>query len=308
VSSISDSTRKVGPPAGRRPFTLGFDPCRLRNLTRSIIVATVAVVLALSPPSSVVPTSAAAVVKPDPAPTLQADIRSYLAGRSVSASVRVRDLQTGRRYTYRSRVHHDSASIVKVAIMAAVLRRQSQQGRYLTDRENRLLHKMIQRSNNAATSKLWKSLGRGPAMARFYATAGMRHSTPGPGRYWGLTQITAADEVVLLRHLTRKTALLTKAGREYARSLMATVKPSQAWGISAGPTDTTSVTVELKNGWLQRSQRRWRIHSIGHVSGEGRNYLVAILTTNNRTQAEGIATVEAISRLIWQDLDPPPQE
>ena len=305
MSSISGSSRNVGTPAGRGRFTLGFDQCRLRDFARSIIVATIAVVLALSPPSSVVPTSAAAAVEPDPAPTLQADIRTYLSGRSVSASVRVRDLQTGRRYTYRSRVRHDSASIVKVAIMAAVLRRQSQQGRYLTDRENRLLHKMIQRSDNAATSKLWKSLGRGPAMARFYATAGMRHSEPGPGRYWGLTQITAADEVVLLRHLTRKTKLLTKAGRKYARSLMATVKPSQAWGISTGPTDTTTVTVELKNGWLQRSQRRWRIHSIGHVSGEGRNYLVAILTTNNRTKAEGIATVEGISRLIWQDLGPP---
>ena len=305
MPSIVECSRDRKEPATLRPLTLGFNRCRLRRLTRSIIVATVAVVLTLSPPSSVVPTSAAAVIKPDPAPTLQADIRSYLAGRSVSASVRVRDLQTGRRYTYRSRVHHDSASIVKVAIMAAVLRRQSQQGRYLTDRENRLLHKMIQRSDNAATSKLWKSLGRGPAMASFYATAGMRHSTPGPGRYWGLTQITAADEVVLLRHLTRKTKLLTKAGRKYARSLMATVKPSQAWGVSAGPTDTTTVTVELKNGWLQRSQRRWRIHSIGHVSGQGRNYLVAILTTNNRTKAEGIATVEGISRLIWQDLGPP---
>jgi beta-lactamase class A len=242
---------------------------------------------------------------PDPAPHLAADMKALLAKRHTTASVKVRDLVTGHEYNYRSGARYDSASIVKVAIMAAVLRRQEKQKRYLTRTENRLLHKMIQNSDNDAASKLWKSLGRGPAMTGFFRAAGMKHPTPGHGGYWGLTQITAADEVVLLSHLARKSTLLTKAGRQYARGLMASVKASQRWGVSAGPA-AAGARIELKNGWLSRSRRGWRIHSIGHVKGDGRDYLIAVLTMDNRHMATGIATVESVSRLVWRSLAPPP--
>ena len=244
------------------------------------------------------------VQAPEPAPGLSADIRTYLSGRPSTASVRVRDLITGHEYGYRSTAHYDSASVVKVAIMAAVLRRQEKQDRYLTDRENRLLHRMIQRSSNKAASALWRSLGKGPAMARFFETAGMRHTTPGHGRYWGLTQVTAADEVVLLGHLARPSKLLTRAGRIYARGLMATVKKSQRWGVSAGPT-AAGARVELKNGWLSRARHGWRIHSIGHIKGEGRDYLIAVLSMDNPTKAGGISTVEGVSSIVWQAVAPP---
>jgi hypothetical protein len=240
---------------------------------------------------------------PDPAPQLAADIATLLSTRRTTASVRVRDLVTGHEYAYRSTAHYDSASIVKVAIMAAVLRRQEQQKRFLSRRENQLLHKMIQSSDNAAASALWKSLGKGPAMARFFVSAGMRHTTPGRGPYWGLTQVTAKDEVILLSHLGRSTKLLTKAGRKYARSLMATVKESQRWGISAGPA-AAGARVELKNGWLSRAQHGWRVHSIGRVKGEGRDYLIAVLSMDNPTKAEGISTVEAVSDVVWSAFAP----
>jgi beta-lactamase class A len=242
---------------------------------------------------------------PDPAPHLAADIKALLAKRRTTASVRVQDLISGQQYSYRSGAHYDSASIVKVAIMAAVLRRQEKQHRYLTRTENRLLHKMIQNSDNAAASKLWKSIGKGRAMTRFFRAAGMTHTTPGHGRYWGLTQVTAADEVVLLSQLSQPTDLLTEAGRTYARQLMAAVRASQRWGISAGPA-AAGAHVELKNGWLSRSRHGWRVHSIGHVTGGGRDYLIAVLTMDNRHLAGGIATVESVSRLVWRSLGPPP--
>jgi hypothetical protein len=259
------------------------------------------------------PTAAAAPVLPaatsaQPAVPPRADqlerhLKSYLTGRKATASVRVRDLQTGREYSYRSGSHYDSASIVKVAIMAAVLRRQEAQHRYLTAREDRLLRAMIQRSDNDAASRLYASLGRGPGLKKFYKAAGMTHTTPGPGRYWGLTQITAADQVVLLAHLARPSKLLNERGRAYARKLMASVTSSQAWGVSAGPR-AAKARVELKNGWLSRNSHGWRVHSTGHVSGDGRDYLVAVLTMDNKTMDRGIDSVEGVSKIVWRDLDP----
>jgi len=258
-----------------------------------------------APASQTSGTAVAPVVPPD-ADRLEHDVRSYLAKRSVTASVRVRDLRTGQEYGYRSGSHYDSASVVKVAIMAAVLRRQEQQDRYLTTTEVRLLDKMIRRSDNDAASRLYASLGRGAGMQRFYARAGMTRTTSGPGTSWGLTRITATDQVVLLGHLARPTDLLTRNGRIYARKLMASVTASQAWGVSAGPPDGTRV--ELKNGWLSRSSHGWRVHSVGHVKGGGRDYLVAVLTMDSSTMDRGIARVEGVSRIVWRDLAPAPAD
>ena len=255
----------------------------------------------------VTPASVAAapaeVVPPPDADQLERHLKAYLTARKVTASVRVRDLRTGTSYSYRSGSHYDSASVVKVAIMAAVLRRQERQERHLTSREVRLLKAMIRSSDNAAASTLYASLGRGPGLAKFYRAAGMTHTTPGPGRYWGLTQITAADQVVLLGHLARPSKLLNERGRAFARDLMASVTKSQTWGVSAGPR-ADDARVELKNGWLSRDRRGWRVHSTGHVSGEGRDYLVAVLTMDNKSMDRGIDVVEGVSKIVWRDLDP----
>jgi len=162
---------------------------------------------------------------------------------------------------------------------------------------------MIRNSDNDAASSLYASLGRGPALKRFYKAAGMTYTTPGPGRFWGLTQITAADQVVLLNHLARPSNLLNERGRAYARTQMASVRASQSWGVSAGPR-AADARVELKNGWLSRNAHGWRVHSIGHVSGDGSDYLVAVLTMDNRTMGRGVASVEGVSTIVWRDLEP----
>jgi len=282
---------------------------RLAGVLVAAVLATTTAPAWASPvvlPASQSSSTAVAPPVPPDADQIERDVRNYLVKRSVTASVRVRDLQTGQEYGYRSGSHYDSASVVKVAIMAAVLRRQEQQDRYLTATEVRLLGKMIKNSDNDAASRLYASLGRGPAMQRFYAAAGMTHTSSGPGTSWGLTQITATDQVVLLGHLARPTDLLTRNGRIYARKLMASVTASQAWGVSAGPPDGTRV--ELKNGWLSRSTHGWRVHSTGHVKGSGRDYLVVVLTMDNATMDRGIARVEGVSRIVWRDLAPAPTD
>ena len=130
----------------------------------------------------------------------------------------------------------------------------------------------------------------------------MTHTVLGPDGLWGLTQITASDETLLLRLLLAENKVLDTSSRDYALSLMAHVIPAQRWGVPAGA--PTSLTVHVKNGWLPLATHGWRIHSIGCFTGHGGGYSIVVLTQDNPTMAYGIATIEAIAEVINRDLNP----
>ena len=80
-----------------------------------------------------------------------------------------------------STAHFDSASVVKVTILGALLRKAQAEHRSLTRTERALAWAMITRSDNNAASALWAETGRS-WLRRFLAQAGMTHTLPGPGR------------------------------------------------------------------------------------------------------------------------------
>ena len=130
----------------------------------------------------------------------------------------------------------------------------------------------------------------------------MNETVLGPGGYWGLTLITAHDELTLLKVLTSKNTVLTTANRDYVLGLMAQVVSYERWGVPAGaPTD---VTVHVKNGWLPLATHGWRINSIGSFSGNGKNYMIVVLTDDNPTMAYGVDTVQDIAEVINHALNP----
>ena len=94
--------------------------------------------------------------------------------------------------------HFDSASVAKVLILGALLRKAEDKHRYLTRTETTETHAMITRSDNNAASALWAELGY-TYLRHFLNLAGMKQTSLGPDDYWGLTQITAHDETLLLR-------------------------------------------------------------------------------------------------------------
>jgi hypothetical protein len=197
--------------------------------------------------------------------------------------------------------HHDSASVVKVTVLGALLRRAMERDRRLTPRERALARAMITRSDNDATSTLWRSLGRA-RLRRFLDLAHLTQTRLGPGGYWGLTQITVRDEIRLLRLLTRRNEVLGAGQREYALRLMAKVVSAQRWGVPAGaPSD---VDVHLKNGWLPRHGRHWRVHSIGSFDGRRRDYMIAVLTRDTPSMAYGVRTIERVARAVHRVLNP----
>jgi hypothetical protein len=107
---------------------------------------------------------------------------------------------------------------------------------------------------------------------------------------------------------------------------MKSVTPAQRWGVSCGPwgtrcdapdyaTPVPGVTVALKNGWKYVPSCHgpddtcpWQVNSIGWVRGQGRDYALAVLTTDDPAGPGtfgfdyGITTIQSVSKLIWANL------
>lgn len=231
---------------------------------------------------------------------LSRDIAAALRSRSSIVAVTVLDHRTGVVCRLQDGRRFDSASVVKVTILGALLRKALEQHRYLTSAEVSLTTAMITRSDNNAASALWAQVGRS-SLQHFLNLARMTQTVLGPGGYWGLTQITARDELTLLNLLMSINSVLDTPSRRYALGLMSRVVASQRWGVPAGT--PAGVTVHVKNGWLPRPTYGWRIHSIGSFSGRGRDYMIVVLTQNNPTMAYGIQTIENVARVIHRDLN-----
>jgi beta-lactamase class A len=232
---------------------------------------------------------------------LARDIQAARRSRVSTIAVQVDDPRKGVGCWLHSAQHFDSASVVKVTILGALLRKALDQHRYLTGTEAARASAMITRSDNGAASALWAELGR-RYIQHFLNLAKMKQTVLGPDGYWGLTQITTHDQVLLLRLLLHKNPVLDLPSRRYALSLMSQVIASQRWGVPAGA--PTRLTVHVKNGWLIRAAHGWRVHSIGCFTGPRGGYSIVVLTQNNPTLAYGIRTVEAIARAIHRDLNP----
>ena len=258
-------------------------------------------------PPQVTPAAGSAAGQRDPFGSAAA----YLPGRAGTVLAAVYDLGTGRTWDLGQGQPQAEASIVKLDVLETLLAEHDQaDGTALSAADRSLTGQMIKDSDNDAATSLWYEVG-GPARIRsFNVKAGLSHTAlsscvvcPGfawPG--WGLTTTTPDDQIALLRQLVRPSSLLTGAERDYALSLMEDVTPSQRWGVSGGV--PAQVTVALKNGWLplQGTGNDWQVNSVGWVSGGGRNYLIAVLTTGNPTEQYGIETIEALAAMVWQHM------
>ncbi|NEA61502.1 serine hydrolase [Streptomyces sp. SID12488] len=237
--------------------------------------------------------------KPALATKLKRDITTALSGRRGSISVGVYDRATKTTCEYRAQTAYDSASVVKVTVLATLLWDAQKRNRALTATEKTLAKAMITKSDNASTTKLWNQLGLTKIKA-FVAAAGMTQTKPGANGYWGLTQITARDEQKLLALTTATNTILTDNSRTYIQLLMSQVIASQRWGTPKGA--PSGVSVHVKNGWLQRATNGWRVHSVGTFKGGGHDYSITVLTQGNSTWNYGITTIEGVAKVVHRDL------
>ena len=235
---------------------------------------------------------------------------SYAADRSGSVLAAVYDVSTGQSWRLGDGPPQAEASVVKLDILEALLAKQA--GTALSAGDQSLSQSMIEDSDNDAATSLWDEAGGATGIGAYNDSAGLSGTTPSacvtcagfawPG--WGLTTTVPQDQLSLLRQLIAPgpRPLLSDAQRSYALSLMENVAPGQRWGVTGGV--PAGVRVALKNGWLPLNDANtdWQINSVGWVSGDGRDYLVAVLTTGNPTEQYGIDTIDALSSRIWTAL------
>jgi beta-lactamase class A len=238
--------------------------------------------------------------RPGLAARLSKDIAGALHGRDRATALALYDRTTGTSCSFRADTAFDSASVVKVTILGALLRQTMEQHRALTAHEVELATAMITKSDNDATNALWHQIGHA-GIQHFLSLAGMGDTVPGPKGYWGHTQVTAGDQLKLLRLLTSDNSVLDRDARTYALRLMNRVVPEQRWGTPAGAPATA--TVQVKNGWLPRDTHGWRVHSVGAFTGGGHDYGLVVLSQDNRTMADGVTTIEGAARAVNRDLN-----
>ncbi|MER5794369.1 serine hydrolase [Streptomyces sp. NPDC001980] len=189
---------------------------------------------------------------------------------------------------------YDTASIVKVDILAAMLLHARDHRRALTARESAEAQVMIRDSDNNAATALWRAIGEAPGLTSANKRLGLTQTQGGPGGLWGLTRTTAADQIRLLRAIfgTGPTPL-DAASRNRIATLMTEIAADQSWGVSAAADSGWA----LKNGWLMRTTTgRWDINSIGRITTGGHHYLVAVLSDGNASMPAGVNLVERAVR------------
>ena len=170
------------------------------------VLITVPLILVMAPPAGAAPAVCASSSHPALAARISQDILAAQRGRISGVAVAVDDPGVGLSCRLDSTAQFYSASVVKVTILGALLRKAQEQRRFLTSSENALAWAMITRSDN--------------------------------------------------------------------------------------------------NGWLPLATHGWHVHSIGAFTGPGGGYSIVVLTLDNPTMAYGIATIEAIARVINRDLNP----
>ncbi|MFF3380183.1 serine hydrolase [Streptomyces sp. NPDC002680] len=250
-----------------------------------------------------------ASVEPQADPTVDPDTLLSEAMKRVTAaaengaevSVAVLDVESGDSATYGDGAF-DTASIVKVDILATLLLQAQDEKRSLTAQEKRYATAMIELSDNASASALWTAIGKAKGLAAANKRFGLTDTEGGTGMLWGLTQTTAADQLTLLRQVfaeNGESSRLSEASRTYLQGLMGSIAVDQDWGVSAAADGgTKGARFALKNGWLPRTATGlWDINSVGRVTAtDGREYLVAVVSNGNTTKAKGISLVESAAR------------
>ena len=235
-------------------------------------------------------------------------VTAELAQRPNSAvGIAVDDKTLGLTCSLHANKHFIAASVIKVTIISALLLKEGGQS-HLTADQRILAREMITESDDDAATDLWDEVGM-PGMQAFLNKARMRHTVLNVA--WGLTELTAHDEMTLLHVLTTSNKVLSRNSRNYVLRLMADVVPSQRWGVSAGaPSD---VTVHIKNGWLpypdsNLSSSDWHINSIGAFTGTNIGYQIVVLTAPSsasdpqQTEGYGITTIEDAAGVVNRQI------
>jgi hypothetical protein len=221
-------------------------------------------------------------------------LRRDFPAQRVAASVF--DTRSGCEY----RLNHDlrltTASVVKGAVLGAVLLKAQDSGRGLTEWERARIRPMVQYShNNPYTSDLYSHVGGVAEMDRADRRWGSQRTTNTAS--YGATWSSAADRTRISLRMLHGGGPLEAAGVAEAWRYMSTTHPTHRWGISAGV--PRGWAVAQKNGFYPMRGYGWRVGSTGFVrQGTSGGYAFTVLTDGGSSQVQGMRLVEVVSRRV----------
>ena len=244
-------------------------------------------------PSTAAPTPSGSATTTPPTtqqhPALTADLDELADDSGVDFAVTLVDHRTGRTYSYNADEAFETASVVKMEILAALLLEREGE---LTDDQRELADIMIRQSDNAAASTLWSQIGYADGLDEASDAFGLTDTNPDSGGSWGLTTTTVTDQAALVDAIVKDDGPLGTANQEIL-DLMGSVVDSQNWGVSAAadPDDT----VVLKNGWMPLTDDGlWTVNSVGRITGADRDVTIAVMSQGSETAPVGIEFVEKV--------------
>ena len=196
--------------------------------------------------------------------------------------VAVQDLRSGASWDFRGDWASQSASMAKPMIVSMALRKARADKLHLPlpAEQDAQAQKAIRNSDNDSADALWSWAGGRPSYDALAEDLGLKNTHSAAEKdFWSWTWTTPIDQLSFLHQLIKgDTTALSDTGRTYLLTLMGQVEDDQAWGV--GAPRSPSVQVQLKNGWVQfqSTDNLWAVNSIGHVSGDGRDYLLTIMS------------------------------
>ena len=219
----------------------------------------------------------------------------YAEGRAGTINFAVVD-EAGRLHGYDARAIAPSASVLKAMLLVAYLRRDDVRNRPLEQWELDLLAPMIRRSDNAAATRMIGLVGeaRLSALAR---AAGMEHFRL-HWPIWGQSEITPRGQAL---YLSRIDQLVPAAHRRYAMRLLATVIPTQRWGVGRVP--HRGWRLYFKGGW--GSGTGLVDHQVALYRAGGERFSLALFTQFDPDHDYGKETLRGLAARLLQGVPKP---
>lgn len=257
----------------------------MSSLTRrSVLLLSLACLLALSDPEAPAASAHAAPWRPDVVAA-----RRYARPRLGDVAFAVID-QRGREYDYRAASTAPAASVFKVMLLASFLRMRD--GRGLSSRDRALLAPMIRRSDSVAATAVRDLVGR-RRIERLARAAGMRDFEY---RWvWGESRTSPRDQVSFMDHLM---SYIPRDHRAYARYLLSHVIRPQRWGI--GRVVPHGWTLYLKGGWGSGSGRV--DHQVALLRRGRHRIALALFTQFDPDHAYGKQTLRGLAARLLGGL------
>ena len=232
-------------------------------------------------------------------------VESIVSADDGHVSVAVEDQSSGTTAGYNVGDDYVTASIIKLDILETLLYDDQKNGTSPSSSQRTLITEMIKQSDNQAALDLYDDEGGASAVTAADTVFGLTDTDVDEDAF-GDTTTTVTDQIRLLRQAFTDDSVLTSANREYIQSLMSGVESDQRWGVSSAADDSSSSATDymLKNGWLPRSATGlWEINSIGEVTHDGREYLVAVLSSDNESMDDGVDVIEKAAKAAVDALD-----